>query len=103
MSGPIKPNEVAKRIAETLPDEVFEAFNELICENWSISGATVKQNAVVDRIVSKLNCERSYVFAKGYLNIEAAYKKAGWCVGYDKPGYNESYEAYFSFNLRSQS
>jgi hypothetical protein len=97
MSGPIKPGEVADAIRRTIPDEVFEAFNELIAENWCISGATMKQEDVVARIRTKLNTTAAEMHKRGWLNVEEAYREAGWCVEYDKPGYNESYPATFTF------
>lgn len=32
-----------------------------------------------------------------WLNFEGAYRRAGWKVEFDKPGYNESYPATFKF------
>lgn len=82
----------------TAPPEVFEAFNELITENFSGGEAHVRQDAVVERILAKLpDVKSGMVFAKGWLNVEQAYQREGWVVTYDKPGYNESYEASFKF------
>ena len=36
-------------------------------------------------------------FDYNWLNIEKIYEDAGWAVKYDKPAYNESYDAYFIF------
>ncbi len=32
-----------------------------------------------------------------WLNVEELYRAQGWTVTYDKPGYNESYPATFTF------
>lgn len=40
------------------------------------------------------------VFKKGWLNVEYLFRAAGWEVQYDKPGYNETYEAYFTFSKK---
>jgi hypothetical protein len=97
MAKPIKPSEVANRKASTVPDAVFDAFNELIVEEWDGSSATVKQDDVVALIVSKLACERQQVFDRGWLNVEDAFREAGWKVDYDKPGCGERYAAHFTF------
>ncbi len=94
---PIKPNEVAKEKVSSIPDEVLEAFNELITENYSNGRATVMQDAVVDRIRAKMGDKAKDMFKKGWLDVEGVYEKAGWDVTYDKPGYNENYEANFRF------
>ncbi len=40
---------------------------------------------------------RAVVFAKGWLEVEDIYRKAGWKVKYDKPAYSENYPATFKF------
>lgn len=98
MSGPISPDEVAALRQKTLPPEVFEAFNELIAEDFDGRSAIVMQNAVVARIMNKLDIEsRQIIYNKKYLDVEEVYRQAGWKVEYDKPAYNESYEASFKF------
>jgi len=93
---PITPNEAIK----ALPDEVIEAFNDLICENIDGKTAKITQNQAVDRITAKLEIPRDAVFKRGYLDIEDIYRKAGWKVDYDKPGYNETYEGFFTFTKK---
>lgn len=41
---------------------------------------------------------RQFIFDKHWLDIEDTYRKAGWNVEYDKPGYCENYDAYFVFS-----
>lgn len=43
---------------------------------------------------------RGDVFERGYLDIEETYRKAGWSVVYDKPGYNETYDAFYTFTRK---
>lgn len=98
MVEPIKPSEVSAARETSIPDAVIEAFNELIVENARGRWATVMQKAVVDRIVEKTGCTRDEIFKKGWLDVEDVFRRAGWTVDYDKPGYNESYEANFRFS-----
>ena len=92
MVKPITPSEVSS--GKCIPDEVVEAFNELIVE----CGGCVRQVDAVARILSKMpGVSRETIFARGWLDIEAMYRKAGWRVVYDKPGYNEDYEANWQF------
>lgn len=93
---PIKPSEVVKQKKESFPDEVFEAFNELIAEKFSGYCAEFKQEAVVARMVAK-GLSRAEIFSKGWLDVEDVYRAQGWDVEYDSPGYNESYPATFKF------
>jgi hypothetical protein len=40
------------------------------------------------------------MFNKHWFDIEDIYRKAGWAVEFDKPGYNESYESFFVFKKK---
>jgi hypothetical protein len=98
MAGPVTPEQVAA--STHLPDAVFEVFNTLITERWDGACAVLMQEEVVQRIMHALSCARGTIFMKGYLDVEHAYRKAGWDVVYDKPGYNEPGHAFFTFRKR---
>lgn len=93
---PITPKEVVKKKKEQIPPEVLEAFDELIAENWNGHCSTFSQKDVSALIRAKLKGD----FPIKYLDVEDIYRKAGWKVDYDKPGYNESYDASFEFSKR---
>jgi len=99
---PIKPNEVQSKKDELLPDAVIRSFNELIAENFDGTKSTVSQNEAIKRILSKMPEEitEREIFDKKWLDVEVFYREAGWKVEYDKPGYNESYSAYFVFSKK---
>jgi hypothetical protein len=97
MTGPIRPSEVVRAKTESIPEEVFEVFNAAIVSAWDGRGATVMQDEVVRKIADTLGVSRNEVFRRHLLDVEESYRKAGWNVEYDKPAYNESYEASFRF------
>jgi hypothetical protein len=104
MVEPIKPKDVVKAKGAALPDEVIEAFNELIAKYTDGKVSIVKQKEVVNVILFKLKLRDDRdrwtaqgIFDNHWLDVEKVYQKAGWKVEYDKPGYNESYEATFKF------
>lgn len=96
---PVSPDEVLQLKTETIPDVVFETFNELIVERAQRGTIVISQSEVVDKLVER-GLERSEIFNRHWLDIEDAYKAAGWQVLYDKPGYNESYEATWTFSKK---
>lgn len=98
--GPISPDEVGEYQHRTFPQEVFDAFNELISANFDGRSANVLQEEAANLIAAKLDIEKRVVYNKGYLNIEPAYRAAGWKVEYDKPAYCESYDANFTFRKK---
>lgn len=96
MSKPIRPEEVGAAKAVVIPAAVFDAFNAEIAARFEHDTATVKQEAVVARLENG-GISRREIFDRGWLNVEEAYRAAGWKVVYDKPGFNETGEAYFTF------
>ena len=99
MTKPITPQEVAKLQAECLPVFVLQTWNELIARNFKNGRSEVSQNeavvALMDAHPGPLN--RAAVFTNNWLEIEEVFRQSGWDVTYDKPGYNETYEAKFIF------
>lgn len=98
---PLKPQDVAKEKQASIPDEVLECFNQVILEEYYNGYASIKQEDVVNLMISK-GLDRNEIFKKGWLNVEDIYRKAGWKVEYDKPAYNESYPASFSFSAKNR-
>ncbi len=97
--GPIKPTEVQDKKDLSIPDEVYNVFNDLITEHWSANGSSsVPQDEAVARICRALDITRQVAFDKGYLEIESAYRKAGWKVKYEKPDPGEGWGAFFVFS-----
>jgi hypothetical protein len=97
MVKPITPDEVVTVKKAMLPDDVIEAWNEVIAEHWKNDGSYFSQKEIVKRLVEKLNISSTEVFDKSYLDVEDIYEECGWKVDYDKPAYNESYPATFEF------
>lgn len=95
---PIKPSEIKSKKNQKIPDVVFACFNDLIAKEFSEQRAVVKQEDVVEMIVSK-GIDRNELFNNHWLDIEDAYRAAGWKVVYDRPAYCESYPAIFIFSL----
>lgn len=97
---PITPKEVEENwYSRPIPDEVYQAVNELIEEKWQGNGyVKIDQDEIIARILQKLpSTLRSEVFEKHWLDFERVYEEAGWNVEYDKPAYYESYNAFFKF------
>ncbi len=105
---PITPQQAKSNRVAVLPSAVLEAFNELITENLDGKSATIGQNEAIALIQKKLTLTDGGIYHlsaqeicdKGWLNIEDVYREAGWKVAYDKPGYNETYEATFKFTVK---
>lgn len=98
---PIQP----QQIIPTFPDEVLQAFNELLQEGGNSNDITIKQDTAMDRILEKFSANgksisRHDIFDKHWLDVEDTYRNAGWKVKFDKPAYCETYDAYFVFSKK---
>ena len=96
----IAPGDVAETKAALLPDGVIETWNALIAKNFTNGRTHVQQNEAVVTLMEKMSVDRQYVFEMKWLDIEEVYREQGWLVAYDKPAYNESYEASFTFTAK---
>jgi hypothetical protein len=94
---PVTPSEAKEEAAKAIPDEVIQAVNELLIENYD-SLITIKQHQVLSRI-KKIMGDGTQIDMR-WLNFEEAFRKNGWDVAYDSPGFNESYDAYFQFRAK---
>ncbi len=100
---PITPAEAAQFKVSKVPRFVIETFNDLIKNKFDGHSAVIKQDEVVVAIVERYSTSDDQISAKKifdnhWLDVEPIFKAAGWKVEYDKPGYNESYAAYFKFS-----
>lgn len=98
MTKPIRPQDVSEAPAPSFPPEVFDAFNSLIREKYRNGEARFTFREAAARVASLLEITVSSVYREKYLDVEEAYRKAGWKVVMDKPGYNESYEGFWVFS-----
>ncbi len=114
MTKPISPDEVVLIKEKIIPKEVIEAFNEIISKNWDGSSSTFKQKDITALILQKMNgavddirhpdnrdvFTSQYLYDNKLLDVEPIYENNGWSVYYDKPGYNETYDATFCFKRK---
>lgn len=96
---PIKPKDIAGAKAKSFPPEVIETFNELIAKNYSGGSARILQKDVVSALVKK-GFKSAEIFDNHWLDVEDIFRKSGWEVSYDRPGYCESYDASFEFTAK---
>lgn len=102
---PFSPSEAVELARQVqIPTQIIEAFEELIVENLRHGTATIRQDAVVQRILDKMKSvlptTKADVYDNHWLDIEDTFRATGWIVEYDKPGYNENYEPTYTFKIK---
>lgn len=101
MVKPITPKQVRANAETAIPTEVIRVWNDMITAKFRDGQAKIIQNDIVASLSTLMDVPRQQVFDNGWIEIEDLYEKAGWDVTYDKPGYNESYAAFFLFEAKS--
>lgn len=104
MVKPISPSEIVGKKKTLFPDEVIEAFNELIAKDFLNGESRVNQEDAVDLIMQKMMANgkevtRNQIFKMSWLDIEDIYRQEGWVVEYNKPVYyaGEDFEPHWIF------
>lgn len=101
--GAITPQEILDNLDKIIPQVVFDAVNELLAEKYRGSQISIKQKEIITRIqrLDKKLTDK-VIFDNKYMDFEKVYRESGWVVGYDKPAYSESYDAYFTFKAKGK-
>lgn len=99
---PFTPADVVANKKHCIPNEVIEAVNELLAENYHDGGSiTLKQDKIMERVLEKMpHLTRDMVYSQHYMDFEPVFRENGWDVYYDSPAYCESYDAYFKFTAK---
>jgi hypothetical protein len=100
MTKPITPKDVESIKAARMRPEMIEAANELIAEKWNGYNANFTVAELCARARLKLKMEAKESFQDGELDIEVVFRKHGWRVEFDRPGYNEMYDAHWIFTKK---
>lgn len=101
---PISPDEAYKERVFSIPDEIIEAVNNLLIKNVSKGGyATILQKDIEALALGKFLANGKVVsvssmYENNWFDFEDLFRAAGWKVEYDRPAYNESYDASFKFS-----
>jgi len=98
---PLRPAEIIANLDKTTPTVVITAVNNMLTKYFKGGSVTVKQNEIINEIMRlDSNISRSEIIDNKWMDFEEVYRQYGWSVSYDKPGYNESYDATFEFKPR---
>ena len=103
LEKPISPEEISDNKEKYIHQTVIKTVNKILKERYN-EGSTV--NIKIGEITKPFftahpEIDREKAFDSKMFDIEDAYRKFGWNVTYDNPGYNESYEGFYKFKKKS--
>lgn len=107
MITPITPKQAKAQTGTHIPSQVIKAINGLIINNLHGKCSCFTQEQAITAIIQSSGTEpvdnrimRTAIFEKKWLDFEPLYRRAGWKVEFDKPGYNETYDANWTFTAK---
>ena len=97
----ISPADIAVQKVDNFPDFVLDEWNKMIGKKFTAGRAHVSQNEIIEALLPHTqHGNRQEIFDNHWLDVEEVYRAQGWTVVYDKPAYNETYEASFIFKVK---
>jgi len=98
---PFSPDDVKVERVKTFSPDVVDAINKLLVrKSTGSSSISFTQDEAIDAISVATGYSRDQIFDKHLLDFEDVYRAVGWKVEYDKPAYNETYNANFKFTRK---
>lgn len=92
------PNDAIARHGETIPEEILGIVNDFLVARVHRKSFIISQQEIVDKL-SLTSITEAEALDKGWFDFEDAYRRRGWRVTYDRPGFNESYGAFWRFQV----
>lgn len=98
----LSPQDIIDDLGNIIPKSVIQGVNNLLKLKYRGDSVVLYQNEIIKEImkIEKQNngtLTRQQLFDNHYMDFEPIFSQAGWKVVYDNPGYNETYEANFTF------
>ncbi len=98
---PISPEGFVDQKNKSIPEKVIEVVNKLLTLSSTSKHIVILQKDIISELI-KNGFDEDEIFKNHWLDFESLYRDAGWNVEYDKPGFNESYEARFIFSSKAK-
>jgi hypothetical protein len=98
---PIKPKDIIDNLDDIIHPAVIKAVNTLLKEQYrgGTTRITLKEiSKKAKEICPELTTKE--MEDKKHLDFEPVFRKAGWKVTYDQPGWDESYDSFFEFSAK---
>jgi hypothetical protein len=97
---PLTPQEV--KVLPIAHPQMIEVVNELLRLRFDGARAVIKQDEIKEAFLKRVpEYDSLRMFAEKLMDFEPTFRNAGWHVVYEKPGYNESGFAFFTFSPRN--
>jgi hypothetical protein len=102
---PLSPSDITDGLSDIIPGYVIESVNNLLKKKYRGGSCRIKQKDIIfeaKKLAKNIGEEvtDNQIYDNKWMDFEEIFRKAGWKVTYDGPGYNESYDATFEFTKK---
>ena len=97
MINPISPQEAIAAYINDIPEDFISVVNDLISKAVNPNSQKQYFAIKVKDVVAAYKAIYGVEPNSKWLDFEPLYRKTGWRVNFDKPAYNESYDAFYRF------
>lgn len=110
MTKPISPYEAQLAFTASMPSFVIDAFNEQLTAKFGMLGRVTIDQAEIVKLILVKAAEKGYpevtkadIFARKWLDVEEAFRSAGWFVKHYNQCVGDSTPSYYSFEPNNQT
>ncbi len=97
--GVITPDKIQMKARKKIPQHIIDAVNEMITAEWDGRHAIFTQDDLMELVLKKsAKPTKQEIYDGKLFDFEYVFRREGWVVVYDKPNYNEDYNANFTFS-----
>lgn len=99
---PITPNEIMDNLVNIIPDFVIQSVNNILTKKFRGNRISITLKEVETEILKISNTTSKEIYDNKWYDFESIYIKNGWEVTYHTPDRDESYDPYFTFNIKKK-
>lgn len=97
---PLSPKEVIEN--KQFDSRIIEVVNSFLIKRYvKGSSCTIKLKEIENELRSKYeDININELYENKQFDFEDEFRKVGWAVVYDNPGWNETYDSFFRFSKK---
>ena len=96
---PISPKELIN-VDPDIHESMIVVINKMLTHFDGIYLVLYQEKIIEAFLKLEPDISRDEIFDNGWLNFVGLYRRAGWDVAVDQPGYDESYETNYRFRIK---